>query len=292
MGFAIKCLNPTRVIIVFDGKGGSQKRRKLYPEYKGKRKVSVRYNRNIHVSSKEDEDQSMKMQINRLLQYLECLPVSVILIDNIEADDTIAYIAKNPLDSEQNNYYIMSTDKDFYQLIDDRIKVWSPTKKKLYDEVAIFDEFGIHSNNFVMYRILDGDVSDNIGGVNGWGLKTIQKKLPLLSGNGEVDVDELVNFCKDKEGKLFESVVSSKDILDRNYKLMQLKDVDISGDAKMRIVNGLRKEIQSIIKWKFQTMILEDKLNAAIPNLDFWMKTCFDALNSYAITYNKGINVE
>ena len=38
----------------------------------------------------------------------------------------------------------MSTDKDFLQLVDDRIRVWSPTKKKMYDEERILDEYGIN----------------------------------------------------------------------------------------------------------------------------------------------------
>ena len=58
----------------------------------------------------------------------------------------------------------MSTDKDFLQLIDDRVKVWSPTKKKLYTKDVIQEEFGIPSRNILTYRILDGDKSDNIDG--------------------------------------------------------------------------------------------------------------------------------
>ena len=59
----------------------------------------------------------------------------------------------------------MSTDKDFLQLIDDRVKVWSPTKKKLYNKQQVLEEFGIPSRNMLTYRILDGDKSDNINGV-------------------------------------------------------------------------------------------------------------------------------
>ena len=117
VGIAIKVLTPTRVILVFDGKGGSQRRRKLYPDYKGKRKVAQRYNRAVHISNQADERESMKMQLGRLIQYLETLPMKIIIIDNIEADDVIAHVVTNPLGNEQNMYYIMSTDKDFYQLV-------------------------------------------------------------------------------------------------------------------------------------------------------------------------------
>lgn len=287
VGFAIKTLHPTRVIIVFDGKGGSQRRRKIYPEYKMKRKVGVRYNRAIHVLTKEDESQSMKMQISRLLQYLDCLPVSILALDNIEADDTIAYMATNPINNEVNNYYIMSSDKDFYQLVNENIEVWSPTKKKLYNPQALLDEYGIHANNFIMYRVLDGDVSDNIDGIKGIGLKTIQKKLPILAEQEIVDIKKLLSYSVDIEGKAFDELRNSKDKLERNFKLMQLKDVDISGGAKLKINNVVRGKISELSNWNFKKLVLEDGINGSFPLLEFWLKDCFDSLNSYAINYAK-----
>ena len=44
----------------------------------------------------------------------------------------------------------------------------------------MFEEFGITAKNYIWYRVLDGDKSDNINGVKGLGLKTIRKKLPLF----------------------------------------------------------------------------------------------------------------
>lgn len=287
IGYAIKTLNPTRVIVVFDGKGGSQRRRKLYPEYKANRKVNQRYNRTIHVNNVEDEQQSMKMQIGRLIQYLEKLPLKLVIIDNIEADDAIAYIVTHPLDNEKNSYYIMSSDKDFYQLVNENVKVWSPTKKKLYDSDAIFQEYGIQAHNFVMYRILDGDSSDNIDGVKGFGLKTVQKRLPILSEQETVTVQKLIDYSVGKDGKAYESLLNSKNILERNYQLMQLADVNISGDAKLRIVEVVRQEIPQLNRWDFKTMILEDYINGAFPNLEYWLKECFEQLNSYAMNYGK-----
>ena len=70
---------------------------------------------------------------------------------------------------------LMSTDKDFLQLVNHRVSVWSPTKKKMYDPPKVLEDYGIPSHNFAVYRAIDGDKSDNIDGVRGWGLKTIQK---------------------------------------------------------------------------------------------------------------------
>ena len=209
IGYAINMFRPTRVIIVFDGKGGSTRRRKIYPEYKQNRKTEYRVNRTYDFASQEDEKQNMIMQLQRIVEYLDTLPVTVLSYDNIEADDTIGYLCRQVL--TDSNITIMSTDKDFLQLANGRIKVWSPTKKKLYDEQAVLDEYGISSHNLIWYRVIDGDKSDNIKGVKGLGLKTIQKKLPFLSENRIVNIDEIIT-----------KLPESKDIIELNYKLMQL----------------------------------------------------------------------
>lgn len=227
------------------------------------------------------------MQLGRLIQYLECLPVKIIILDNVEADDVISYIVTHPLDNEKNFYYIMSSDKDFYQLVSENVNVWSPTKKMLYTNESIFEEYGITSNNFIMYRIIDGDTSDNISGIKGFGLKTIKKRLPILSEQETVTIDKLLDFSSGKEEKVYKTLIDSKDILERNYKLMQLSDVDISGDAKLKIVENLRAEIPQLNRWNFKTMILEDYINSAFPNLDYWIKECFEPLNAYLRDYGK-----
>ena len=269
IGYTINMFRPTRVIIVFDGKGGSTRRRKIYPEYKAKRKTKYRVNRAYDFASQEDEKQNMIMQLQRVVEYLETLPVTVLSYDNIEADDTIGYLCRQVL--TDSKITVMSTDKDFLQLANGRIKVWSPTKKKLYDEQAVLDEFGISSHNLIWYRVLDGDKSDNIPGVRGLGLKTIQKKLPFLSENRIVNIDEVITELPD-----------AKDVIELNYKLMQLSDVDISGSTKTKIIQRVNEPINRIIKYKFQKMFLEDKLYTALPNLNSWLATTFNRLNHMA----------
>ncbi len=190
LAYTINMIRPTRTIIVFDGKGGSNRRRKLFPEYKQNRKTKYRVNRAYDFASQADEKQNMMMQLARCVEYLETLPVTVMSYDNIEADDTIGYLCRQVLTESQIT--VMSTDKDFLQLANGRIKIWSPTKKKMYDEKMVMDEYGINSHNYIWYRVLDGDKSDNIPGVRGLGLKTIQKKLPFLKENRIVNIDEVV----------------------------------------------------------------------------------------------------
>ena len=118
---------------------------------------------------------------------------------------------------------------------------------------------------------LDGDKSDNISGVRGLGLKTIQKKLPFLSESRIVNIDEVIT-----------ELPESKDVIELNYKLMQLSDVDISGSTKTKIMQRVREPINRLVKYKFQKMFLEDKLYSALPNLNSWLLTNFNQLNHYA----------
>jgi len=275
IGYTINMFSPTRVIIVFDGKGGSTRRRKLYPAYKENRKTKYRVNRAYDFASQEDEKQNMIMQLQRVVEYLDNLPITVMSYDNIEADDTIGYLCKQVL--TESEITVMSTDKDFLQLANSKIKVWSPTKKKMYDEKAVLEEYGITSHNLIWYRVLDGDKSDNISGVRGLGLKTIQKKLPFLSENRIVEMDEVIT-----------ELPESKDVIELNYKLMQLSNVDISGSTKTKIIDKVNEPINRLIKFQFEKMFLEDKLYTALPNLNSWLLTNFNQLNRYAEKSNEG----
>ena len=274
VGYAIKMLRPTRCIIVFDGKGGSTRRRKVYSEYKNRRKTKIRLNRANEYSSVEDEHQSMLLQLQRGVEYLENLPLTLLSIDNIEADDTIAYITEQVL--PKNKIVIMSTDKDFLQLVDERVSVWSPTKKKIYTPKEVYDDFGVNSKNLILARIIDGDKSDNIPGIKGYGMKTILKKIHILSENDIVSYETFIKFLDDNKLDL------DKDVLLRNYYLMQLHEVDISSSAKLKIQNRVNESIPTLVKFKFQKMFLEDKLYTALPNLNSWLATTFNRLNQMA----------
>ena len=269
IGYVINMVSPTRVIIVFDGKGGSNRRRKIYPEYKQNRKTKYRVNRTYDFASQEDERQNMIMRLQRCVEYLDTVPVTVLSYDNIEADDTIGYLCKQVL--TESEIVVMSTDKDFLQLANGRTKIWSPTKKKLYDEEAVFEEFGITAKNYIWFRVLDGDKSDNINGVRGLGLKTIRKKLPFLTENKICNIDDITDVLPE-----------SSDIIKRNYDLMQLQDVNISGSTKTKIIERVNQPINKLVKYKFEKMFLEDKLFTALPNVTTWLLTNFNQLNRYA----------
>jgi len=282
LGHAIRTISPTRCIIVFDGKGGSSRRRKMFPGYKNNRKPTLRKNRVGLYSANTDEKRNMIIQFSRIIEYLGNLPITVLSVDNVEADDVIAYIGKQVYNKPENKIVVMSTDKDFLQLVNGRISVWNPTKKIMYHPEQVEKDYGIPSHNFLVYRMLDGDVSDSIPGIQGWGLKTIAKKLPMIMEDKKVEVKDLVEFSKNQEGKIFKNLLDNVGQLDLNYKLMQLDKVDISGSIKMKVVDIVKEPIQQLIKFKFQKMFMEDKLYTALPNLTSWLITSFNRLNNFA----------
>ena len=282
VGYAIKMLAPTRTIIVFDGKGGSNRRRKLYPEYKAKRSTKIRLNRVNEFENIDDERHSMMMQLSRCAEYLEKLPVNIISVDSVEADDVMAYIAKQLLPKSKTT--IMSTDKDFLQLVSDRISVWSPTKKKLYNPEKVLEEYKVTSRNLLLSRIFEGDQSDNIKGVMGIGVKTLLKNFPQLADENIVmSRDDVIKEAQKNKGDRFYDLISDDvDTIHLNHKLMQLQEVDISGNAKLKVNNIVNGKIPELSKPSFQKMFIEDRMFGALPNMDSWIMQTWTKLNRFA----------
>ncbi len=280
LAYSINMIRPTRTIIVFDGKGGSNRRRKIFPQYKMGRKMSYRLNRAHDFLTREEEQKMMIRQLNRVVEYLECLPVNIINMENTEADDVIGYCSKHLF--KDNKTTILSTDKDFLQLVDETTRVYSPTKKKMYDESKVFEEYGIHPKNFLLFRMFDGDKSDGIPGVNGIGMKTLVKLFPFMETEEQYTLDDIYRSAETQKNPLCEKVLQSKDLLDLNKQLMDLEDGIISGQTKLKVKEIVERPIQRLIKHRFQTMFLEDKMYTALPNLNSWLATTFNRMNHIA----------
>ena len=280
----IRRLKPTRCVIVFDGKGGSKRRKELFPEYKANRANKTAFNRYQEFASLEDEQDSMKRQFGRMVQYLNCLPVTTLSIDNVEADDIMAYIANEIYTKDENRVTICSTDRDFLQLVNNRISVWSPIKKKMYTPSVMQEEFGFSSKNYLLYRSFIGDKSDNIPGLKGVGPKSLIKYFPMFTEDRELSVQEIVEYANnvDKKYKVHELVSNNKELLDLNYRLMQLKEVDINGGAKMLTLNKVQGDIDKLNTYEFKKMFMADKMYTVIKDLDSWLNSSFNSLNAYA----------
>ena len=280
IGYAIKQIKPTRVIICLDGSGGSQRRRKLHPEYKQNRKVNRKLLRAAHQEhSAEDNQLAMRQQMQRLIAYLKRCPVTIAVLDKIEADDTIAYICKQVLSKSQ--CFIMSSDKDFLQLVDDRIVVWAPTKKKMYFKQTVQEELKLLPENYILYKCLTGDKGDNVPGIRGLGHKSLIKYLPILFGKDIISLEDIIEYAKDNPSRITNLITDNKERLDINYQLMQLHETDISGTTKEKIINIVKEPIPSFVKYDFMKMLLEDRM-MIVKNIEFWVRDVFLTLDTRA----------
>lgn len=282
IGYAIRELNPTRVIIVFDGKNSSSRKKKIHSEYKANRgKNKLRVNRGIYEQlNDEDEQTSKRRQIVILAEILGHLPITVMLYDSVEADDIMAYISNRLCDEYR---IIMSEDGDFLQLINDKCTVWKPTSKSLMTCERVIEKYGIPPHNFLSYRIMDGDKSDNITGISGAGIKTIIKLFPKITTDSILTIDEIVKHAENKQGnaKLYDTILDNQSILERNHQLMQLSDVDFNGQVKLQVQSRFRDEITQLNKSEFINVLRREKMSKAFMDPIGWLNSTFKTLDSY-----------
>ena len=275
LGYAIKLVRPTRVVIVFDGKGSSTNKRYIYPEYKANRGLTKITTWEVF-ETQQDESDAIKAQIIRLVEYLKTLPVDLISIDKIEADDVIGWITSQ-LDGKIT---IMSSDRDYLQLVDDRINIYSPTKKKFYDTKAVTEEYGVTPKNFLTQKILLGDSGDNVPGVKGLGSKTMLKLFPQLGTNDEISLDNILENCEGK-AKILGSIKNFEHQLRINKQLMDLKNPNISEESQEEIKSVLLNPNKHFSSQDFVRLYQEDDLGNSIPNTQMWLFNSFNELQKY-----------
>ena len=94
-----------------------------------------------------------------------------------------------------------------------------------------------------------------------------------ISSIEKFDVRDLLEFVEksDSKIKLLENIKKSSNLLKRNYLLMQLKQVDIPNHTKMKIQGAVNGKVTQLVKYRFQTMFIKDKLQSSIKNFDNWI---------------------
>jgi DNA polymerase-1 len=276
MAYAMRLVRPTRVIVVFDGRGGSTNKRYLYPEYKANRGLTRITNWDMF-DSQEEESEAIKNQILRLVDYLKCLPVDLISIDKIEADDVIGHIAKK-IGKEVT---IMSSDRDFLQLASDRISIYSPIKKKFYGPAQVLAEYGVTSQNFLTQKVLLGDKGDNVPGIKGLGIKTLLKHFPELGENSTITIEQILDKCEPGKTKAHDSILNFKHQLFINHKLMDLENPNIPEDSLIEIDEMIQDPNKAYDPATFTAMYEEDLLGNSITNLPAWLFTNWKYLAEY-----------
>ena len=281
LGTLINRIQPTSVYVVFDGVGSTINRKNLLPEYKSNRNITRITNWDIF-ESLDDEHAAKIDQVVRLIHYLQCLPVKTLSLDKAEADDIIAHLATKLSSDYGSKVFIVSSDKDFIQLVDENIIVYRPIEKDYYTTDTVIEKFGISAANFILYKVLMGDASDKVAGVKGLGEKKLMKLFPELSQR-ILTLQDILNIseAKLKENIIYARVLDMQDQLEKNYRIMNLHNPMLDDIEREFLDAIIEYPLPELDNMKFLKYYHEDGLKHLIKNIDYWIQNTFKDLISY-----------
>lgn len=223
-----KKFNDHVFLIVWDGK--SKRRMQESEEAVKEGVVKSAYKANRKRDEVPQELLHMYEQLPFLHRAIHELGISQIRLDDFEADDLVAAYCKKNKD-EAKEIVCVTSDHDYYQLLDENVFVYDGMKDKLFTKATFIKENGIEPKQHVDCGAISGDSGDNIHGIPGWGevgaLKAIQKhgswenfykalhaeydvfrvQYPDLN---EADFDKLANIRSEKEEIKFKNGEPSK----------------------------------------------------------------------------------
>jgi len=211
------------VTLVFFDLGGAQERLALHPEYKAQR---------------EEMPEALKKQIPYVKSLTRALGYAGIEQDGVESDDLLASeaVARAKLGED---VLIVSADKDFAQIVSDRIKILLPPPSanpklgwRLLDAAGVGEKFGVPPAQIADYLALVGDTSDNIPGIDGVGPKTASKWLQQFGSLEGV----IAHSAELKPDRFQEAVRTQADRLRLNLKLTTLNLALPTIEARMPVV--------------------------------------------------------
>ena len=271
LGYVTRIFDPTRVVVVWDGKGGSGNRQNIDPNYKAQRATARITHWGLY-DSREEEQEALINQLLRVQDYLECLPMQQIVMEKLEADDIIAYLAKEAANNNKK-VTIVSSDKDFLQLINNNIEVYAPVKKKTLNSDNILEELKVLPKNYNVIKALLGDNSDNLPGVKGLGIKTIVKEFPDLV-NKVANLDYVFSVCEKKleDKKIFPKIIHNWDRVETNFKLMDLHETSLDIKEKNYILDIIKSDIPDLQTGAFLHLLDQDKIEGITKNTEGWLE--------------------
>ncbi len=254
----VRKLSPTKVVVAWDkAHTSTAKRTKIYPEYKAGR-----------VKPPED----FYAQIPLLRDLIKALGWGFLEVDEYEADDIIGTLAKQADDDLDEDgickweTYIVSSDLDMLQIVDDNTKMYRLLKGfstlEELDVPAVEEKYGIKKSQFLDLKSLKGDNSDNIPGVPGIGEKGAAT---LLNTYGTLDgIYEHINEIK---GATQKKLIAGKESA---YMSKQLAEIMFDAPVSLSEIPDLvinKNEIISALK-NLEFFSLVRKYSAELDKLD------------------------
>lgn len=225
--------NPDYAVVVFDPSGGSFRHRES-ADYKANR------------ATMPDD---LASQLPYIDQAVEAFSLVSVRVTDFEADDVIATLAKEA-EARGDQALIVSSDKDFSQLITENVNMLDGMKDLTYTPDMVRKKFGVTPERFVDYQALCGDKIDNIPGVRGIGAKTATK---LLDEYG--DLEGILAAAESIKGSTGKKLVEGKDDALLSQRLARLDT---------RVEHGL--QLESLLFEKPE----QQKLNDFFRELEFF----------------------
>jgi len=227
---------PDYFAVIFDAKGKSF-RNDLYKEYKANRPAMP---------------EELAVQIKPLHDLIRALGIPLLVIDDVEADDVIATLAKQA--AKRKIKTIISTgDKDLAQIVDQNIHLINTMSNVRLDPDGVKDKFGVTPRRIIDYLTLVGDSVDNIPGVPKVGPKTAVKWL-----NEFGDLDQIVNNADKIKGKVGENLREFLPKIPLTKELVTLKyDVDLDLHPEDLVIGEADNNVllEMYNKWNFTSWV-------------------------------------
>ena len=280
LGALTKAIQPTQIVVVFDGVGSSNNRKNIIPEYKSNRNIT-RVTKHELFDHIDEEDESKYNQIVRIIEYLTTLPVKVITLPSTEADDLIAYMSEKLPQTPEEKVFIVSSDKDYLQLITPQVIVYRPVEREFYTEAVVREKFNLDPHNFLIYKTLLGDSSDALPGIKGMGEKKLFKYFPELSTK-KVSFQDILDISEEKmeEHVIYARILHDIQMLENKHKIMDLSNPMMTDADKEYVDEFIKTSDLKLDAKEFIRMYNEDQLGGLIRNVEFWIKENFQNLAS------------
>jgi 5'-3' exonuclease len=185
----------------------------------------------------------------------------------------MAYLAKRA-SSAGKKVTIVSSDKDFLQLIDKYVQVYAPVKKQTFTYENVINEIGVIPQNYNIVKALLGDNSDNLAGIKGLGIKTILSEWETITHDPSFTLQDIYNLCEEKIGekKVFAKIIHDFDKVERNYKLMNLHETVLDENEIEFIEISLGQPIPDLQTGAFLHMLDMDKIEGITKNTEGWLE--------------------
>jgi DNA polymerase-1 len=213
---------PTHFAVIFDS-ARKNFRNEIYSDYKANR-------------SEAPED--LIPQFEYIRKSVKAFNLPSVELINYEADDLIATYSKQIIEAGAK-VTVISSDKDFMQLVSDKVRLYDPMKSKVLGEKEVIEKFGVKPNQVIDVQSLAGDSSDNVPGVPGIGIKTASELI-----NKYKTLDTLLKKANEiPQNKRRETLLANKDKAILSKKLVTLKnDVPVKDDLDSFILKDVKKE--------------------------------------------------